>query len=917
MISSRAQLGVLSSFEFGGNGAGSGLLGSIDALRWAADGTLYVWDKTNALIQHFDAGGNFLGQTTAPAVANLCLDATGATYTYVAGIVRKYVGATVVWQAVVQSSGGLACVGSVNGQSLLFLVPTVGTQILVLSAHTGAKLPPITSAQSFVQTRQCDYVGYSLYALDGDTLYCLNADGSLAYAVGNAAADATTVDVFGVNQQTGKVYWFSLAGTVCELTGTTDLNYAAVGFQVGGDPFSYSGSRGVLSFDGAGNIWVGSSTGSPHYRPCIAKIVYATLQASYSYLCLLTVGNTLAVTCGTPYGLSYNLSPVTCSLAYSGRGPVTLEWRADDAEGYLVARGTVPNVASGSTVTVTFTPLRYCGYTLAASAIYESIRVASGATLVSVVPDGARLPTTFTDAEIDLTAWGGLGLLRLDTGSGAAALATRIAYAQSKGLTFVIQFPYDADAAPANCTAYATQFPGQTWEIVNEPNPDANYVTNVLAPAYAALKAADPTCKVMGPQAVHIDPVAVAAFIAAGGLNYIDVWATHDYQGNEEIDNVVYLEAFAAVRAALNAAGKTTMQMWQTERENLGYRGLCYNGPLQAHWLTKHQNMLASVGIPVEHNAHFYAIDHGFDDVPSWLLGSEGMMPAVAMTRQRLTHVGAKPLLQVLDFGPVRNRVQVGLVYGDTSGKVVVLQSYGSADEPVTVAVTAAAGSQAWDAWGNASPVGTASGTVGLTVGPYPSYLTLPAAATVSLVSETFGANLALNAAVTSSAPTLAGALSSVTCGTLYGPYSGGPSSGTCWSADASTLPQTVTVTLSAPQTVTRAAVFSLCADNQYCALLAYDVQAYVGSAWVTVDRCDFYVPHVWYGQTRVLTGNVIKVIQVYPGYSKKVHRFAPVTASQFRLSVRRVSYGLAADNLSSTYFLPPQIQLRQFELYA
>jgi hypothetical protein len=81
------------------------------------------------------------------------------------------------------------------------------------------------------------------------------------------------------------------------------------------------------------------------------------------------------------------------------------------------------------------------------------------------------------------------------------------------------------------------------WEFLNEPLwvPDfclptsAGYTVstyiNLLQGAYAAMKAADPNCKVIGGLSIQAEMTLGDTFIQNGGLNYVDIYNLHPYQG--------------------------------------------------------------------------------------------------------------------------------------------------------------------------------------------------------------------------------------------------------------------------------------------------------------------------------------------------------------------------------------------------
>ena len=75
------------------------------------------------------------------------------------------------------------------------------------------------------------------------------------------------------------------------------------------------------------------------------------------------------------------------------------------------------------------------------------------------------------------------------------------------------------------------------WEPLNEPQATyspTDYINKELIPFYQTVKAVDPTCKVLGPAIVTLDPGGsglswIQGFLQAGGAKYIDAFSFHAY----------------------------------------------------------------------------------------------------------------------------------------------------------------------------------------------------------------------------------------------------------------------------------------------------------------------------------------------------------------------------------------------------
>ncbi|WP_027183629.1 cellulase family glycosylhydrolase [Desulfovibrio inopinatus] len=85
----------------------------------------------------------------------------------------------------------------------------------------------------------------------------------------------------------------------------------------------------------------------------------------------------------------------------------------------------------------------------------------------------------------------------------------------------------------------AARYQGQVdaWEIWNEPNsseywkpkPNAYDYTALLAASYYAMKAVAPQTLVVGPTCAGVDDVYLQAFLAAGGVAFLDILSIHPY----------------------------------------------------------------------------------------------------------------------------------------------------------------------------------------------------------------------------------------------------------------------------------------------------------------------------------------------------------------------------------------------------
>lgn len=167
----------------------------------------------------------------------------------------------------------------------------------------------------------------------------------------------------------------------------------------------------------------------------------------------------------------------------------------------------------------------------------------------------------------------------VDVSSYLAPFAAAAAQAQTRGVTFEVQVGQGgiekelvADGSWGRRVGeVVAQLKGsvRVWEAWNEPNntygSPADYVTQVLAPFYRAVKAEDPAATVVGGSTLNVSLDWWRGLVAAGGLQYLDVAGVHPYTAHNvswEEDGTV--EQLRQLRALLVKAGQP-VPIWNTE----------------------------------------------------------------------------------------------------------------------------------------------------------------------------------------------------------------------------------------------------------------------------------------------------------------------------------------------------------------
>ena len=135
------------------------------------------------------------------------------------------------------------------------------------------------------------------------------------------------------------------------------------------------------------------------------------------------------------------------------------------------------------------------------------------------------------------------------------------------------------------------------------------------------------------------------------------------------------------------------------------------------------------------------------------------------------------------------------------------------------------------------------------------------------------------------------------------------------WIGDFSSAPQTLDITFPEPRTIDKMLIFSMRADNDYCALLDYDLQYHDGKGWVTIQEVRTPCP----ATDRVVTGLPVANMW-YMDTNFFAHAFKPVVIDKLRLVVHRTTFGLFADQEARDIRhkpQPPKLMLREIEIYS
>lgn len=385
------------------------------------------------------------------------------------------------------------------------------------------------------------------------------------------------------------------------------------------------------------------------------------------------------------------------------------------------------------------------------------------------------------------------------------------------------------------------------WEAWNEPNatygPATNYVTNILAPFYRAVKAADPSATVVGGTVVGTSLGYWQQLVNAGALNYMDVAGIHPYTGHdrswEENGTVPQLPQ---LRALLQKNGQP-IPIWVTELS--WWSDGPYDFLAQADASARAMLWMRADGI----DKWNYFIPEGswgnnglsFSTVETGLTATKPSALALMTTSAQLA---GRPFLGIVDVGaPSAYAMRFGPRDGDpSSGELLVAWTDGLRLPAVITPDQAGRQVVTTDELG-ASHSRTLDGDTGVMLDSAVQFFALNGAGRLSIVpGEAFGSDLALaSAGATASASSqLASNPARSAVDGDDGAHGGGDLPGLpMWASSADDPTPTLTVQLPGAPTVDRLVIATHSNGSVVPGLRDYDVEleSTPDGAWSTVAR--------------------------------------------------------------------------------
>jgi len=472
-----------------------------------------------------------------------------------------------------------------------------------------------------------------------------------------------------------------------------------------------------------------------------------------------------------PYNIAYKAgepiqADVIVAPAKRQLSKIVVSFKVYDPSGTVVAKGQKPmelHDGQEARLPLEWTPPRFGAYSLVASYQVEDTTLSSQAIHFGVTPRFPNMPALADKQsgggweDAPRQAFTGLRLMRLHPDKGDDKLDADLKAARDAGDTVFVQLTDKKDSlTPERARQVMGRVKGRVRyvELYNEPDGSLSpedYVKRAQ-PVYDAIKAVDPSVSVLGPAVCGMKPGWYEAFYHAGGKTTCDILSAHDYEGHESISPEHWVWKVGELRRIMAKYGDEKKPIWQTERAISSVRGGLLMGMGQAIRLTLHRDLLSSLGIPDDHNSHFYLNEGGFSGCTSYVWCGQGPLPSAIALRCRAAMIDKRAFAGSLDFGPTGNTLFMGERYRDASGDTLSLRNLIGA--PMKVQFVCPKPVQVFDAWGNALHPAVQKGVLTLSLGQLPTYVRMMGGANLRPIPWDWGEDVALGATVSAEGKT-------------------------------------------------------------------------------------------------------------------------------------------------------------------
>jgi hypothetical protein len=944
--------------------------------EYASGGRVQVFEHSGRLLTSFPVVDASLGERDTPS--RLAVDATGAVYVAKpkAGRVQRYIDGAPERAFAVPSAYALA-IGSINGHETLVVIGSAheivdgkwawlgGDVMHLITPSSGADATAPLARRLFAVRSIAIGAGGDIHVLANDSepdfeagglVLVFGADGALKRSFGlggkSRVEDGSELLHSVAVDKAGHIYAMTWGnpGQVVRYDADGAVITTRPGQFAWAYPWSVHSSYTPMAIDPDDRLWIAStpqrSEAERDSHPAILRVRQTFFSEDGHEVrrhSAQLLGFKPEIRTALPYDVAYDPGEIAAQVVFpAGRRNVHTTdavWRVLDGDKQEVASGHLTVALTDqveASAPFSFRVPRFgwylieCRFTVQGSAIDAIVKS------IGVTPRFPGMPVLEAGTspggweDIPRSVFCGLPNVRLHPHHGKLdELAALAELGKKDGATILVQLfeaknQIDAEFAQQ----VVTRLKGlvTTYELVNEPNftmspEELAALAKTLTPA---LKRIDPAIRVMGPTVCGMDLGWIERFFAAGGGPFIDIVAIHDYEGHESISPEHWRYKFAELHRIMAAHGHADSPIWQTERAISVIRGDLLTPMTQVARLTLQSDLLETLGVPREHNNHYYLNEGGFDSVPSYVWSQSGPFPAALASRTRQAMVGGRRYDGQLDFGPSGNALFLGLRHVGGDGSTLTLRNLGTSDRALDCRASGAT-VEIVDAWGNRRTQAVVNGQVRLSIGQLPCYLRLTPGQTVTPATLDLGRNIAASATISYSG-SCSGDLSWLTNGIIESYHAGNPLGGTggerIWTGAPPTpsTPRILELRWPSPRALHAVMVYGIEADNGFCALIDYDLELETApGVWTLVEAVRMPLPPSDLVRTAKTMADTW-----YVRSNRFAHVFAPVQASAVRLLVRRTTFGFAPDEIAAGVVRrawggcpAAATMLREIEIYA
>ncbi len=461
----------------------------------------------------------------------------------------------------------------------------------------------------------------------------------------------------------------------------------------------------------------------------------------------------------------------------------------------------------------------------------------------------------------------------------------------------------------------------QYWEGRNEPDQTLSAADAALKeqiPFYNAVKSVNPALKVLGPATTSTKNTAWLNSFLTLAKGSVDVFSFHAYNS---VNGNLWLarQSLLDLQSLLQANGLTSVEKWQTEQGYFAAVYGVYQPRLEGRWTMLQMMVYEQFGIAKEHNHLWYDKSHGFWDVPAWWENEDGgLNPVAALMRVWSEELFGTTFSRALSFGTVDDGNYLGSLFTGPGKQIAAFMTGGSPQGVATLRVTGATPTlRTVSPFGVVSQIPVIGGLAQLPISELPSYVELAEGQSCDVVPRTYGTNVARSSGVSF---LINGAAGDATTSRINNGipdvwhYTLSDASAP-WRVAAQPLPFTVEIDLPTASTLSDAIIYSGVPWQLDGTLLNYDLQAWVGGGWKTLDHVSEPT-----NTLKVFSPPVRCTVDSF--FSDRCvfeHHFAPVTTTRVRLVINEVTYGggATADVLAAGGQAGPQVvELREVALY-